>query len=78
MPFQAQLQFRLPDGGRWLCVCQAVCADKEVACPDWASKGECEKNPASMLSLCPQSCGTVRASGDRTGASAAVLASCLP
>ena len=39
-------------------VCSTVCADKEQACPDWAAKGECEKNPASMLSLCAASCGT--------------------
>ena len=39
-------------------VCSTVCADKEQACPDWAAKGECEKNPASMLALCPQACGT--------------------
>lgn len=38
-------------------VCTTVCADKEESCKDWASKGECEKNPASMLALCPQACG---------------------
>ena len=27
-------------------------------CEHWATMGECEKNPESMLSLCPQSCGT--------------------
>ena len=27
-------------------------------CETWAKQGECEKNPASMLSLCPQACGT--------------------
>ena len=39
-------------------MCATVCQDKETACADWAANGECEKNPASMLSLCPQACGT--------------------
>ena len=39
-------------------VCTTACEDKEEACASWAAKGECEKNPASMLSLCPQACGT--------------------
>ena len=42
-------------------MCSTVCADKEEACADWASGGECEKNPASMLTLCPSSCGICQA-----------------
>lgn len=38
-------------------MCSTVCSDKEEACHDWASKGECEANPQSMHTLCPQSCG---------------------
>ena len=34
-----------------------ICKDTETACGDWAKKGECEKNPGSMLKLCPTSCG---------------------
>ncbi|KAL7552255.1 hypothetical protein ACHAWF_015490 [Thalassiosira exigua] len=32
------------------------CEDKESECKDWASKGECEKNPNYMLIYCPISC----------------------
>jgi prolyl 4-hydroxylase len=33
-----------------------VCADKKSACADWASKGECDKNPSFMRNECPKSC----------------------
>ena len=38
--------------GRMCGVCQTVCTDKEEACTDWAAKGECEKNPQSMMCAC--------------------------
>ena len=41
-----------------LCDSASTCEDHHGDCRYWAHKGECEKNPASMLSLCPQSCGT--------------------
>ena len=37
--------------------CEAI-GDLMSDCASRAAKGECEKNPASMLSLCPQACGT--------------------
>lgn len=33
-----------------------ACRDKNSACIDWASKGECEKNSGFMHSTCPLAC----------------------
>ena len=34
-------------------------ADTNDQCPDWAAMGECDKNPAYMLTHCATSCGTI-------------------
>jgi len=35
---------------------EAACKDTNEACCDWATKGECDKNPSFMLENCPLSC----------------------
>ena len=37
--------------------CTTVCEDKSKDCPNWATEGQCDSNPAGMLATCPQSCG---------------------
>ncbi|PIK56722.1 hypothetical protein BSL78_06364 [Apostichopus japonicus] len=32
------------------------CEDRNQFCPSWASRGECQRNPAYMLPNCPLSC----------------------
>uniref|UniRef100_A0A5S6QGN7 ShKT domain-containing protein n=1 Tax=Trichuris muris TaxID=70415 RepID=A0A5S6QGN7_TRIMR len=34
------------------------CSNGHEKCCDWASKGECNKNPVMMKTLCKQACGT--------------------
>ena len=34
------------------------CTDTQEGCADWASSGECSRNPGFMESSCPQACGT--------------------
>ena len=34
------------------------CIDTNEQCPDWASSGECQKNPQYMLIHCRKSCGS--------------------
>jgi hypothetical protein len=48
------------------------CVDEEVACVDWAKKGECTGNPGFMLNNCRMSCGscTYRERGDHRPATA--------
>ena len=38
-------------------ICTHQCNDTETSCGAWATAGECEANPDSMLRLCPTSCG---------------------
>ena len=38
-------------------VCDNSCIDKDVSCPSWAAAGECQKNPQTVVHLCPGSCG---------------------
>lgn len=33
------------------------CQDRDISCSSWKSQGECDKNPAFMLTMCPVSCG---------------------
>ncbi|KAL1519210.1 hypothetical protein AB1Y20_003507 [Prymnesium parvum] len=44
----------------WLCAREAyasrACSDEHPECAQWASSGECTRNPAFMLSSCRQSC----------------------
>ena len=35
-----------------------VCEDMEPDCSEWASRGECEKNPDYMLGNCAVSCSS--------------------
>ena len=35
---------------------QAECVNKDVSCPQWAEKGECEKNTAYMQNMCCRAC----------------------
>lgn len=35
----------------------AGCFDKNMHCQDWAARNECHKNPYSVLTTCPVSCG---------------------
>ncbi|XP_078667754.1 uncharacterized protein LOC144909575 isoform X3 [Branchiostoma floridae x Branchiostoma belcheri] len=39
------------------CPDTSTCTDSNSNCPSWASSGECENNPAYMLSACQLSCG---------------------
>jgi hypothetical protein len=36
------------------CICFV---EQEADCQSWAAEGQCEMNPLSMNTLCPQSCG---------------------
>ena len=38
-------------------ICTHTCNDTDPSCGAWATAGECEENPDSMLRLCPTSCG---------------------
>ena len=38
-------------------ICTHTCNDTDTSCGAWATAGECEENPDSMLRLCPTSCG---------------------
>ena len=38
-------------------ICTHSCNDTDTSCGAWATAGECEENPDSMLRLCPTSCG---------------------
>lgn len=39
------------------------CQDASSSCASWASRGECSKNPAYMLTSCKKSCGKCGGSG---------------
>ena len=47
---------------------ESHCKDKETACCDWATKGECDNNPGFMTESCPRSCGICGDSGGCVGA----------
>ena len=36
--------------------CRDVCVDVDAHCEEWAAAGECSRNEATMLQLCPLSC----------------------
>lgn len=52
------------------------CSDAHANCRDWASMGECDKNPAWMLEFCAYSCGSCH-EAEEQGADAAPMAASM-